>query len=137
MSAESEPLERAEAGRPEAGRLPEVAQWCVWITFGAVTISMIYNQDPALRRLDVLLFSCGIGSLAAALVWFFMVALQRSLAWSILLLIPLLNTLLLPVFVRMYWKQGTRAPALLALAGFAGELLGSVRMLLGSGPQLI
>lgn len=119
--------------------LPELARWCIMFTFGVVTTWMIVSSDePGASRADLFLFSGGVGCIFSAFVWFFVVALlHRSVAWSVLLLVPFINTLVLPVFVRAFWAQGARIPALLALLGVAGELVGSIRLILGSSPALL
>ncbi len=138
VSDASIPARQRELTPGGAPGLPSVGLWCVMLVFGAVTLHMISRTDePGAARLDVLLFASGVGCLAASLCWFFVVALQRSLIWSLIMVIPLVNTLALPLFARAYWSQGARAPTLLAMVGIAGELVGSLRLMLSSGPQLV
>ena len=119
-------------------QLPMIARWCVMLAFGGVTTYMISSAtEPGIQRSDLLIFASGVGCIASALLWFFIVALQRSLWWSIILLVPLLNTLVLPIFVRYYWGEGTRFPAFLALVGIAGEMIGALRLMVGTTPSLV
>ena len=107
------------------------------LAFGATTIHMIITGEPSASRSDLLLFASGVGALVSAFVWFFLVAVQRSLLWSLVLLVPVVNTLVLPVFIRRYWGEGTRWPALMALLGLGCELTGAALLLLGTAPSLV
>jgi len=123
---------------PREDRLPELARWCILLVFGAVTtLAILANGEPGVRRGVLLLFSAGLGSIAAALAWFLAVAVQRSLIWTLVLALPVVNALVLPIFVRLYWTRGTRFPAMLALAGMVGEIVGGLLLMGGVAPVLV
>ena len=122
---------------PARHALPYWARWAVMLTFGGGTSWMILSAEPGANRADLLLFATGVGCIFSAFLWFFCIAIQRSLVWSLILLVPFLNTLVLPVFVRHYWREGARVPAFLALGGVAGELTGALRLIVGSSAPLV
>jgi hypothetical protein len=119
--------------------LPEAARLGLLLLFGLSTAALITNFGVSgVGRVDLLLFSASLGAILTSLVWLALLALRRSRNWAVALWlgiwIPYLNLLLAAGFARRYWSDGARAPALVAIAGFAVQTLVSVRTLLAS-PQ--
>jgi hypothetical protein len=53
------------------------------------------------------------------------------------MLVPYVNLLAASSFARRYWNEGARAPALLGIAGFVGQTIASLRLLLPELPPLV
>jgi hypothetical protein len=112
--------------------LPEAARLGLLLLFGLSTAALIINFGVSgVGRVDLLLFSASLGAILTSLVW---LALLALVALWLGIWIPYLNLLLAAGFARRYWSDGARAPALVAIAGFAVQTLVSVRTLLAS-PQ--
>ena len=108
----------------------EPLYWLLITAFCAVCTAVIHAVgDRPVEPLHLLLFAGGLGALAAGLIWLVAVALDHSTTWSIVLVVPYVNTLVLPMFVRLYWTRGARAPGLLLVGGVVGETLGLALML--------
>ncbi len=121
---------------PESYRISDLARALLLLLFGVSTAAVIrLAVDVQFGRPDLLLFAAGAGAIITALAWVLLLALARSTAWAIVMglgvWIPYLNLVLATVFVRRYWSQGGRGPALLGLAGMLGQTLAaSIRLLL-------
>jgi hypothetical protein len=122
----------ARAGAPEGAAGSEPLYWIVIAVFSIVAIGVILRiGDRPVEPLHLLLFACGVGALVASLVWLLAVALDHSTPWSLALVTPYVNALVLPLFIRLYWAQGARAPGMLLIAGIVCETAGAVLMLGG------
>lgn len=103
------------------------------VAFGAATAAFVvfFGREPK-PVFDLLLLSASLGALVTAGLWLWFVAAHLSRGWSwafaLTLWIPYVNFVVASVFARRYWGQGARAPALLALAGIAGETLATLRL---------
>ncbi len=112
------------------------------LLFGASTVGVIQLAvDMLFGRPDLLLFAASIGAIVTALAWVLVLAIARSTTWAIVMgvgvWVPYLNLVLASVYVRRYWGQGGRGPALLGLAGFLGQTIASIRLLLPGLPPLV
>ncbi len=117
--------------------LPEAAHLGLLLFFGLSTAALIINFGASGGgRVDLLLFSASLGAILTSLVWLALLALRRSRSWAVALWlgiwIPYLNLLIAAGFARRYWRDGARAPAMVAIGGFAMQTLVSVRILLAS-----
>jgi hypothetical protein len=113
-------------------------QVLLWVMFGADSVLAIqlYEALP-LPRPALLALATGAGALLCALLWFFLLALRRSRAYAIAMLIPYVNLIAAARFSRRYWDDGARAPAVLASAGVALQLLGSLGLLFPRSAVLV
>ncbi len=126
----------SERERPKP--LSAVVYWLLILVFGLVTSALIRGFDfPALPRLDLLGLAAGSAALLTALVWFFALGLQRSPLWGLAFLVPYVNLMAASYYARWYWKEGARAPALLALAGMVVQTIASLRVLSPPLPPLV
>ena len=104
------------------------------LAFGAVTSGLIVGLASDERSAsDLLLLSVSLGAIATAGLWLWILAARRGTGWavtfSLAIWIPYVNFVVASIFARRYWSEGARAPALLALAGMAGQTLATLRML--------
>jgi hypothetical protein len=129
----------APAVAPPVMQLSEPMRWVLWLLFGLTTLASLQGSaDDGLLPLDRLLAALGVSLLLCAVAWFFVLALQRGLLWSLAMLIPYVNMIAIVWFARFYWSQGARNPALLGFAAVLAQLGLLLRLLLGpSGPLLI
>jgi hypothetical protein len=114
-------------------RLAPGGQAGLILAFGVATSAFVFLFGRDGRSLlDVLLMSASLGALVTAGLWLWILAARRSRSWGLAfaatIWIPYVNFVVASVFARRYWKEGARAPALLALAGMAGQTLATVRM---------
>ena len=104
-------------------RVPEPVVWLLWLLFAGSTIAALngleFGTAPALDRL---LAALGVSLLLTSLGWFFVLALQCGVLWSIAMLIPYVNLIAISWFARRYWAVGARAPALVALCSLLAQL---------------
>jgi hypothetical protein len=108
-----------------------ITSWLLWIVFGATTTLLIDTMGvPGLPRLELLGLAGGSAAMLTALVWFAVLGARRSPLWLLALLVPYVNLIAASRFARKYWNEGARAPALLALAGFAVQTAASLRVML-------
>jgi hypothetical protein len=123
---------------PPAPRLPEPVLWLLWLLFAGSTIAALQGLElDALPLLDRLLAAFGVSLLITSLAWFFVLALQRGVLWSLAMLIPYVNLIAVSWFARRYWSVGARAPALVALAALVTQLVLLLRWTLDPpGPVL-
>jgi len=107
-------------------------QACLIVSFGAATALFVFlfGREPK-PVIDLLLLSASLGALVTAALWLWFVAAHHSRGWSwafaLTIWIPYVNFLVASVFARRYWDRGARAPALLAIAGMAGQTLAALR----------
>ncbi len=104
------------------------------LAFGAVTSGLVIGLASDDRgAVDLLLLSASLGALVTAGLWLWILAAQVSTRWAVgfalAIWIPYVNFVVGSIFARRYWSQGARAPALLAIAGIAGQTLATLRML--------
>lgn len=104
------------------------------LAFGAVTSGLIVALAADDRSaVDLLLLSTSLGAIATAGLWLWILASRCGTGWSVTfaltIWIPYVNFVVASIFARRYWSAGARAPALLALAGMAGQTLATLRML--------
>jgi hypothetical protein len=103
------------------------------VIFGAATslFVFLFGREPK-PVVDLLLLSASLGALVTAALWLWFIAAHHSRGWSyafaLTIWIPYVNFVVASVFARRYWSRGARAPALLALAGMAGQTLAALRM---------
>ncbi len=103
--------------------------------FGLSTSLLIVEMgELGARPFDLLLLGASLGALITAALWLWILASRRSLGWGLLftavLLIPYVNFVVASVYARRYWREGARAPALLALVAMVGETIASLRVFL-------
>jgi hypothetical protein len=120
---------------PSDHALPETWKAVLLFGFGLSTSSVILAfAELGARPLDLLLFAASLGGLVTAGLWLWVLATRRSLGWgivfSVALLIPYVNFVVASVYARRYWKEGGRAPALLALVAMVVETIASLRVFL-------
>ena len=114
-------------------RLAPRGQASLILAFGVATSALVFlfGRDGR-STVDVLLLSASLGAVLTAGIWLWILAARRSRGWGLTfaatIWIPYVNFVVASIFVRRYWKEGARAPALLALAGMAGQTLATVRM---------
>ncbi|MCP4002987.1 MAG: hypothetical protein GY725_02205 [bacterium] len=123
-------------------RLPDWLHAVLVVAFGAATVAGIqFFADTGAGRVDLLLLGGSLGALVVAGLWITALGLRRSTAWGIALcsaiLIPYLNFVIASIYVRKYWSEGGRAPALIAIAGMVLQTLASIRLLFASQPPAI
>jgi hypothetical protein len=104
------------------------------LAFGAVTSGLVIGlASDDLGAIDLLLLSASLGALVTSGLWLWILAAQVSTRWAVgftlAIWIPYVNFVVGSIFARRYWSQGARAPALLAIAGMAGQTLATLRML--------
>lgn len=104
------------------------------LAFGAVTSGCIVGlASDEKSAIDLLLLAASLGALATAGLWLWILAARTSRNWALAfalgIWIPYVNFVIASLFARRYWAQGTRAPALLGIAGMVGQTIASVRML--------
>lgn len=118
--------------------VPEAAPPALLLAlFGVLTALLIRSGAGLLPvssgRLDLLLFAAGGGALGTALVWLLALGLRRGPGWActwlVAIWIPYVNLLVASLFVRRYWREGARAPALLGIAGGIAQAAVSIRLL--------
>ena len=107
------------------------------VTFGVATSLVIVAMDEVgARPFDLLLLAASLGALLTAALWLWILASRRSVGWAIVfsvaLLVPYVNFVVASVYARRYWREGARAPALLALVAMVGETVASLRVFLPS-----
>jgi hypothetical protein len=125
--------------RPQPLRVPEPARWLLWLLFAGSTIAALNGLELASAPVfDRLLAALGVSLLLTSIGWFFVLALQCGLLWSIAMLIPYVNLIAISWFARRYWTVGAREPALVALGSVLAQLLLLFRWALDppSGPVL-
>ncbi len=116
----------------------EILTWVLLAVFGLATGGSVPLFDAAARsRLDLLVLAAGNGALITAMVWFFVLGARRSALWGVAMLVPYVNFIAASSFARRHWREGARAPALLAIAGMLLQTLGAVRLLLAPLPPLV
>ena len=120
---------------PSDHALPETWKGVLVVAFGVSTsLVIVWLGDAGSRPLDLLLLAASLGGLFTAGLWLWILATRRSLGWGIgfgvALLIPYVNFVVASVYARRYWKEGARAPALLALVAMVGETVASLRLFL-------
>lgn len=103
--------------------------------FGVSTAGLIVELgELGARPFDLLLLGASLGALITAALWLWILASRRSLGWGLLftaaLLIPYVNFVVASVYARRYWREGARAPALLAFVAMIGETIASLRVFL-------
>jgi hypothetical protein len=127
------PLAHAEDARSGRISRSEPLYWLVLAVFCTAAVAVILRVgERPVEPAHLLLFACGVGALLASLVWLLAIALDHSTPWSIVLVIPYVNALVLPIFIRLYWSQGARAPGVLFLVGLATETTGALLMFRGA-----
>ncbi len=119
----------------ESHAISDGARALLLLLFGAATVGVIHlAADMPFGRPDLLLFAASLGAIVTSLAWVLVLALARSTVWAVVMgvgvWVPYLNFVLATVYVRRYWSQGGREPALLGLAGFLGQTIASIRLLL-------
>ena len=118
--------------------LPTPAAPLLLLAFGGLSVGFIRGLDaPGVAALDLLVLATSFGAILTALLWFFVLALRRGPWWSLAMLVPYVNLLAASSFARRYWNEGARAPALLGIAGFVGQTIASLRLLLPELPPLV
>jgi hypothetical protein len=123
---------------PPAARLTPAVQVFLLLAFGVATSAFVLLiESDGQTLVDLLLMASSLGALVTAGLWLFVLAVRRSRGWGwaigLTLLIPYVNFVVATMFARRYWRDGARAPALLALAGMFGQTLAAVRMI---APQI-
>ncbi len=126
----------------EPHALSDAVRALLLLLFGAATVGVIeLAADMSVGRPDLLLFAVSLGAIVTALAWVLILAIARSMAWALVMgvgvWVPYVNLVLASVYVRRYWSRGGRAPALLGLAGFLGQTIASIRVLLPGLPPLV
>ena len=118
--------------------LPPQAAPLLLLAFGGLSVAFIRGLDaPGVAALDLLVLATSFGAILTALLWFFVLALRRGPWWSLAMLVPYVNLLAASSFARRYWNEGARGPALLGIAGFVGQTIASLRLLLPELPPLV
>ena len=122
--------------------LSDLDRTFLMLVFGVTTVLIIeLASGQRVSRADLLLLGASSGAVIAALLWLFLLAIRSSRTWRLVMVlgiwIPYLNLVLASVFARRYWDEGARAPALLGIAGFAGQTVASLRLLLPVLPSLV
>jgi hypothetical protein len=118
--------------------LPFVAAALLLVAFGALSVASIRGLDaPGVASVDLLVMATSLGAIGTALIWFFLLALRRGPFWSLAMLVPYVNLIAASSFARRYWNEGARGPALLGIAGIAGQTIASLRLLLPGLPPLV
>ena len=120
-----------------AHALPHGARWILVAVFTALSVLAIRNFDtPFLRRFDLLILALSTAAVLTSLVWFFLLGVhsyrqgsRRHGLWALAFLVPYVNLIAASYYARLYWKQGARAPALLAIAGILAQAAISIRAL--------
>ncbi len=118
---------------PSDWRLAPRWQAMLCLVFGASTSAFVFvfggGSTPVV---DVLLMSASLGALVTSGLWLWILGARRSRNWGLAfaatIWIPYVNFVVASIFARRYWKEGARAPALLALAGMVGQSLATLRM---------
>ncbi len=126
----------------ESHALSDGVRALLLLLFGAATVGVIeLAADMSFGRPDLLLFAVSLGAIVTALVWVLILAIARSMTWAVVMgvgvWLPYVNLVLASVYVRRYWSQGGRAPALLGLAGFLGQTIASIRVWFPDLPPLV
>ena len=121
--------------KPSEHDLPEHWLAVLLLVFGVSTSLLIVAMgELGARSLDLLLLGASLGALVTAGVWLWLLALRRSAGWGLLftaaLLIPYVNFVVASVYARRYWREGARAPALLALVAMVVETIATLRVFL-------
>jgi len=107
------------------------------LCFGAVTalFVVLFGAQP-MAALDLVALAASFGAIVTAGLWLWILAARLSRGWGIAfaltLWVPYVNFVVASVFARRYWNQGARAPALLALAGIAGQTFATLRAVASS-----
>lgn len=116
----------------------QVIRWLLMLFFGAATSVLISFFDaPGLTRLDLLGLAGGTAAIFTAMIWFFLIAIDRSFWWGLAMLIPYVNLIAASYYARWYWREGARAPALLGLAGIFAQTVTSLALLQPTLPALV
>ncbi|HTO53965.1 MAG TPA: hypothetical protein VMR50_11310 [Myxococcota bacterium] len=123
---------------PPSARLTPALQLSLLLVFGVSTSAFVLLiESDGQSLVDLLLMASSLGALVTAGLWLWWLAARRSRGWGwaigLTLLIPYVNFVVATMFARRYWRDGARAPALLALAGMFGQTLAAVRMI---APQI-
>jgi len=114
-------------------RLEPLWQSVLIVAFGAATSGfvLLFGKDGT-PLVDVLLMSTSLGALVTSGLWLWLVAARHSRGWTLAFTltfwIPYVNFVVASLFARRYWAKGARAPALLAIAGMAGQTLATLRL---------
>ena len=123
-------------------QLSDLTQVLLLVAFGVSSLGVIeLGAETIPSRVDLLLLALSSGAIVAALLWLVALALGKSRAWALSLAlgiwVPYLNFILVSIFARRHWREGARAPALLALLGVLGQTVASVRLLVPRLPSLV
>ena len=115
-----------------------ITGWILMAVFGVSTVFLIDTLGtPSLPRLELLGLAGGFAAIITALLWFFVLGVQRNAFWGLAMLIPYVNLIAASYYARWYWREGARAPALLGIAGIVAQTAASLRMLSPSLPPLV
>ena len=118
--------------------MPGLAAGLLLLAFGGLSVAFIRGLDaPGIASVDLLVLATSLGAILTALLWFFLLALRRGPLWSLAMLVPYVNLIAASSFARRYWNEGARGPALLGIAGFVGQTIASLRLLMPQLPPLV